>query len=68
MAIRHILDLGFIILFGMFQNMEIVLDIYGRNNNLSLEDCIYLETCRDQGWKLITFDKKLKEEFEKGYF
>jgi predicted nucleic-acid-binding protein len=65
LAIEKILGLGFINLISTFQNFNSVLEVYSKNLKLSLEDCIYLETCKEQGLELITLDKNLKKEFEK---
>ena len=64
MAIKQVLDLGFILTIGVVQNFEVVLRDYQSSNKFSLEDCIYLQTCREHGYNLITLDKKLKKEFE----
>lgn len=58
-SIEDLLDLHFMILQQNYVlDFKNVLDKYSKFN-ISLEDCLYLEYCKENNLELITFDKKL---------
>jgi|LakMenEpi03Aug12_release.lakeMendotaPanAssembly.Ray.scaffolds.fasta_scaffold372483_2 predicted nucleic acid-binding protein len=64
-TVSNILNLSFIeILTNYKLDFEKVIDFH-LNKNLSLEDCLYLQICLENNLKLLTFDLKLKREWEK---
>jgi predicted nucleic acid-binding protein len=63
-VIRELLNLGFLSLLTNYAvDFGKVVDLH-QNKNLSLEDCLYLQVCLENKFKLITFDLKLKKVFE----
>ncbi len=64
-AVQGILGLGFIQMLTNFQlDFEKAIRLYS-NTDLSFEDCAYLQICLENKLELLTFDQKLKKEFEK---
>jgi len=64
-AINQIIDLSFIeILTNYKLDFGKAIDFHV-NKKLSLEDCLYLQICLENNLKLLTFDLKLKKEWEK---
>jgi len=64
-AISNILTLSFIeILTNYKLDFEELIDFH-LNKSLSLEDCLYLQICRENNLNLLTFDLKLKKEWDK---
>jgi len=64
MKLQEFLSLSFIeILTNYSLDFDAVINLH-INKNLSLEDCLYLQVCLENDLRLVTFDKKLKKEFD----
>jgi predicted nucleic-acid-binding protein len=64
-AIQGFIDLGFIeVLTDYHLNFDEVLRTYS-DENLSLEDCLFIQICLQNDLNIISFDKKLNNVFNK---